>query len=371
MHAFLAAVILLSATPASSEKVDRAVWLERHGKPPVEYLLDSFAKHRVVIAGEAHWIRHDAELIAATIPHLPAAGVRTVAVETFSSDAQETIDRLVSANVWNDEDAVAVLRAGAWPYREYGEILRAAWQTNLKEPGSIRVVGLGPPLGWREKNVDYDAFMAAQILKAIGPGGKALVLLGLHHAFTRYEQPTVLDDGRVDGFVDRTGNILRRSLGEFVFLVVLHRPVWCGSPRQWSYCHPASGAIDCAAAGRARPVGFDLADSPFEAIEMDPAVYYAHGYPSLRLIDFADGWIWFSPIEEYRGAELISLEEFAPDANAMNQVRQNNPFSNKAGLTDVEIAKLWAETAARMENFRVMRRWTGLPPLSDLCANQR
>lgn len=369
MPALLAVMILLLDANVAGDTARRASWLQRNGQPPVEYLLAAFEERRVVIAGEAHWIRHDAELIAATIPRLPDAGVQTVAVETFSSDAQETIDRLVSADAWNEDDAIAVLRAGAWPYREYGDILRAAWRTNRNIPGSIRVLGLGPPLGWREKRVDYDAFMAARILTAIGPRGKALVLMGLHHAFTRYEQPSVLDNGRVDGFMDRAGNILRRNLGDAVFLVILHRPFWCGSPVKWSYCYPASGAIDCAVAASAHPVGFDLADSPLEAIEMDPAVYYAHGYPSLRLIDFADGWIWFSPIEDYRGAQLIPLEEFAPDADAMNQVRQNNPFSNRTDLTDTEIAKLWDDRAAASKDLMKMRRWTELPALSELCGN--
>ncbi len=369
MYRITALIIFLCTSSASSQTAERELWLKKHGQPPVEYILSSFADHRIVIAGEAHWIRHDAELIAATVPRLASAGVGIVAVETLSSDSQERIDRLISADTWDETESIAVLRRAAWPYQQYGDILRAAWEANRKAPSSVRVLGLGPPLGWRETRLDYDEFMARRILDAIGSDGRALVYLGLHHAFTRYEQPTVLDNGRADGFMDRAGNMLRRGLGDSVFLIVLHRPFWSGSPSRWGYALPANGYIDCAAGRLGRPIGFDLQGSPFGSIEMDRAVYYAHGYPSLRLIDFADGWIWFTTIENYRGAELIPLSKFAPDAIAMDEVRANNPFSNKTGLTDSEIETLWSDTREKMKDYLAMRRWSDLPQAMEHCPN--
>lgn len=368
MHRVSVAFLLfLAASSPAATNADPAGWLERNGRPPVDYVLSSFNNHRVVILGEAHWIRHDAELVAAAIPRLPSKGVRFVGVEVFPSTEQARIDRLVNAETWVESEAVAVLRAAAWPYRQYAEILRAAWRTNREAPGSIRVIGLGPPADHREKKIDYDAFLAGRVLDEIGRDGRALVYVGLHHAFTRYHQPAVLDNGRADEFMDRAGNMLARRLGEEVFLIVLHRPFWCGSPVSWSYCLPADGAIDCAAAGAGRPVGFDLVGSPFAAIEMDHSVYYAHGYPSVRLIDFADGWIWFATIDRYRGAELIPLTEFAPDAATRDQVRKHNPFSNKRDLTDAEIEALWAQQAKQMDDTLAMRRWNDLPAAMERC----
>ncbi|HUP47706.1 MAG TPA: ChaN family lipoprotein [Thermoanaerobaculia bacterium] len=234
MRAILLLLPLLAVVPAAGGNGDLKLWLESHGRPPVEYLLSAFDDHRLVIAGEGHWIRHDAELIAAAVPRLAGKGVGILAAEMFPADEQERIDRLVVAEEWNQADAVTVLRAAAWPYRQYLDILRAAWKTNQGAPGAIRIVAFGPPSDFRERGIDPDEFMAQRILEEIGPRDRALVYAGLHHGFTRYEQPTILDNGRVDGFMVRMGGVLRQRLDDDVFLVVLHRPFWCGSPPRWT-----------------------------------------------------------------------------------------------------------------------------------------
>jgi hypothetical protein len=52
--------------------------------PAQDYVLEKLARHRIVLLGEGHWIRHDAELVAALVPRLAERG-SVLAMETRSS----------------------------------------------------------------------------------------------------------------------------------------------------------------------------------------------------------------------------------------------------------------------------------------------
>lgn len=196
-------------------------------------------------------------------------------------------------------------------------------------------------------------------------GGRVVFYAGLHHAFTHYYQPELNLNGTVRSFIDRSGNILRRRLGTRVFLITLHRPFWCGS-EPWDYCLPVDGRIDCAAAVHNQPVGFDVAGSPIESASLGTQSYYSHGYPSLRLVDFTDGWVWFKPIEDYQLVSLIPLDEYAPDPAAVDEVLAHNPFSDEA-VTVERLRELWAEETLSLRDPLKRRRWQGLQGWRDLC----
>ena len=106
-------------------------YLRTRATPPAEYVLAKLAQHRVVIVGEAHWIRHDAQFIAGLVPALQAQGA-DLAMEILPASGQGAIDALLSAETWNVQGANTVMRAAAWPYREYRDILEAAWSANRK-----------------------------------------------------------------------------------------------------------------------------------------------------------------------------------------------------------------------------------------------
>jgi hypothetical protein len=344
-------------------------FLRERGMAPVSYVSARLETHRVVILGEAHWTRHDVELMSALIPELRRKEA-VLALEMFSASNQELLDEIVSADRWDEARAMKVVRDAAWPYREYLDIVHAAWEANRAPGPPIRILALGPGLDWREtlpKGVTYDSFMAAQVMDALRGGAKRVVVYaGLHHAFTHYHQPELDLSGRARGFMDRAGNILRRELGVRVFMIALHKPLWCGE-EPWSYCLPLDGAIDCAAATLGRPVGFDLAGSPFGPMELGPSSYYAHGYPSLRMIDFADGWIWFAPVESYELVELIPLTEFAPDAEALEYVLAHSPFANdKQSLEELE--KSWERESERRRSPLESRGWWTVAGWRELCA---
>ena len=252
---------------------------------PADYVLAKLAAHPVVFLGEAHWIRHDAELVAALAPELARQRI-VLAMETLRASDQPALDRLLAAPEWDERAALALQRRAAWPYREYLGILKAAWRAGRDAGTPLRIVALSPDSDWRERGLGYDAFLAERVLAEVEAKRRVLVYCGIHHAFTRYHQPELDLDGRARSFMDRSGNILRRKLGERVFLVTLHRPVWCGQ-EPWSYCLPLDGAIDCLAAEAGRPIGFDVAGTELGAREIDPGVYYAHGYATLAMSAYA------------------------------------------------------------------------------------
>jgi len=61
--------------------------------PPVEYVLEALERHTIVLLGEGHWIRHDAELVASLVPRLAEARI-VLAMETLQAPDQDAIDRL-------------------------------------------------------------------------------------------------------------------------------------------------------------------------------------------------------------------------------------------------------------------------------------
>jgi hypothetical protein len=136
--------------------------------------------------------------------------------------------------------------------------------------------------------------------------------------------------------MDRMGNILWRQFAADVFLIALHKPDGCGAGENpfGELCAPLNGLIDCAAiAAGGRPVAFDILGSPIAESKFDASSFYAVGHPLLRMIDYADGYVWFGPVDEIKLVEMIPLADYAaddakkPEAQAEWQ-KQADDFAN-------------------------------------------
>lgn len=372
LAALLGTFLPLSAQGQAGEGLR---FLQTRSRPPADYVLSKLADHRAVLLGEAHRIRHDVQLVIDLIPRLRGSGADALALEILPAASQPAIDRIVTAETWDSAAATEVLRTAAWPYREYLDILHAAWQWNRgKAPEErLRLLALGPGLDWRERlppGDDYESFMARIVLEFLKPPGRrVLVYSGLHHAFTRYHQPELPRDRKVERFMDRAGNILWRELGEDVFLIVLEAPWQCRGEEgeKWARCLPVGGAIDCAASALGRSAGFDIAGSPFAELRIGPDFLYGLGYPSLRLVDFADGFVWTRPIEEYQTVSLLTLSDFAPDEESLRQVAQNHPFSDEKNLDRAASQALWDEELERLRNAQSSFGWNRLSGWRKAC----
>lgn len=376
----LLAVFLLVEAPSARAQDTRAPGgspLLGPTQPAADYILARLRLHRIVLVGEAHWLRHDAELLGEVIGRLEDPETR-VAVEWVPAARQPDLDRLTSAPEWNPAQALALLRASAWPYREYLDALEGVWRVNQRRDPSLprtRVLAVGPPSegpGAPGQSPGPDRFMADIVIKELAsPRARVLAWLGLHHAFTRYHLPDLplRGGGRVNVFSDRAGNILWRSFGQQVFAIVLHHPWFCWQGDEWGRCLPLDGVIDCAAVSLGGRVGFDVTTAPIGTRLISPAFWYGQGQPAVRLLDLVDGYVWSRPIEEYRHVTVIPLEEFAPDDEALAEVMRRNPVRDEPFASVDQLRAAWREYTSSMQDTLARRRWTHLVRWRDACGS--
>jgi hypothetical protein len=375
MLVLLAVPIESGKTKQSTTDADGLVnYLRREAHTPADYVLSKVRDHRIIIVGENHWVKHDANLILELIPRLKDSGVTALGVEMFRDSDQGRIDEAVTGPDWNPAAAMSVMRSASWPYREYLEIIHAVWKINQTLPRAerLKLLALGPEMDWRTRLLPlgqtYDTFMAQTVKDYLSkPQRRILIYCGAHHAFTRYYQPELPRGQRVEQFMNRMGNVLWRDFGEEVFMITLHRPWQCRTGEKWTRCLPLNGTIDCAAASIGHPVGFDAVRSPFAELKVAPEFLYSLGYSSLRLGDITDGYIWTIPIESYKAVDLLPLSEFAPDPPSLEYVSENNPFSDKRGLGRSELESLASAELARLRDFVKSSGWENLAGWHQRC----
>lgn len=330
-------------------------WLADHGKPPVEYVVGLFAHHDVVFLGEWHRIRHDLELVQSLLAPLHAAVVHTLATEFARREDQALIDS-VTLGAARREDLARRINFKSNVYRgyqEYVDIFRAAWEVNRGRadgtpPFRMLALNDSPDWSWITKPGDRDdpdvmrkvrrnggeEHWARGILDEVESGQKVLVYSGIHHAFTGYLQPIVMD-GRFVRFEEtRAGNYVYRAIGKRAVTVFLHSPWWGGGGYDDNLVHPADGVLDAFMLNREGgpyAVGFSLDDSPFGALRIENAVY-RHGYDDgFTPARFADGWIYTKPISEYAG--MTAIPGWINDTNIDEARRQMpNPAFRAASI---------------------------------------
>jgi heme-binding uptake protein ChaN (Tiki superfamily) len=346
------ALLLAAAAPLVANPMQE--FLRQRGMTPADYVLSKLDDHRIVIVGENHWQRSDALLVASIVPELRRREV-ALAMEVFLASSQSEIDALISSSEWDPQLANRILHAADWPYVQYRDILHRAWEVNRATAGvPLRLLALGPPGDWREQGIRYDAFMAERVQGYATDGKRpVLVYCGMHHAFTHYLQVERTRDGRATEFMDRMGNLLYRKFGQDVFLVALHKPDGCGEQGNAfaKLCAPLGGEIDCAAVRNGgAPVGFDILGSPIAETKLEAVSFYAVAHPLLRMVDFADGYVWQAPVDDARMVDLIPLQEYEPEK-----------------AEDAERRAEWEKRAADLAEPRKRASWASLPAWRSRC----
>ena len=363
-HVVLVMHLLIGSVAHADTSANITDYLQQQSQSPADYVLSKASSHKVTIIGEAHWLKQDVSFVAALIPALHDAEV-DLAAEVFPASQQAEIDQLITSPKWSNVRATAVMRAANWPYHEYRDLLRTAWLVNRSSDRRIHILALGPPDDWRTSLLPegdtYDSFMADKVVKHLAKTGRSIVVYtGMHHAFTRYYQAELSLTGTATAYMDRMGNILFRRFGEQVFLIALHKPIWCGSPAEPSYCLPFAGRIDCAASRIGRQVGFDVVNSPLSELRFELTDYYAYGHNALRFTDYTDGYVWLGGVDSFRPVRIIELGEFAPDSASLHEVMKTNPFTDEEDVTEGRLREIWAEQTERQQDFLARRKWMHL-----------
>jgi hypothetical protein len=309
------------ATLGDSAKSMYLAFLRDSGSPPAEYVTSRFRKYDVVILGEFHRIRHDPLFVAGLIPRLHASGVNLLGYEFACPEDQDRVDRLLTGDSFDEPLAISIQRnlgGGFWPYQEYLEVFRSAWALNAGLPDGREKFRILPMTAFvdgaklregtpeerleQEKRLYFTDSLIADIVEreALAKGKKILVYCGIHHGFSKFRQPRFDDDALtcLGGFSEkRGGQRIYARHPEKVVTLVLHAPHIDLSFRTFTL--PWNGVIDRAFEGSGRPVGFDVAGSPFAALTETTTVY-ACGRGSVSLEEFCDGYIILDQIPNYQ-----------------------------------------------------------------------
>lgn len=359
--AFLAPILVIAGActavqePAPLDPAVRAKlseWLDDHARAPVDYVVGLFEERDVVFLGEYHRILHDVLLVQSLLDPLYRAGVHVLVTEFGDHRDQALIDSLVDASEWDEALARRIVfrQYPWWGYQEYVDVYRAAWELNASRPTGappFRVLGMN-----NQDVMSSESTWAEVILAEVEKGEKVLVHCGIHHAFTRYRQP-IVTDGEFRGLGGgRAGNFVYESIGGRAATVFLHAP-WPGpAGYDGEGTHPADGIIDALTLereGGPRPVGFDVADTPFGILRIENTVYH-HGYPEFVLEDFCDGWIYTKPISEYEGVTPI---DGWIDEDNLEEVRRSSEIHRKISVGGA--MRIIANSANIPRRFRHLR----------------
>lgn len=346
MRSFLSALLCLGlafASTATAADGDTPYLgaLAKEGAPPQAYVLRQFEHADLVLLGEDHAVAQNLAFVRDLIPRLHRAGIHNLVMEFGAQEDQRELDRLLTAPEY-DEAALRRLMFhynSAWSWKEYLGLYRAAWELNRRLPAGsapFRIVNMSYVYRWDQFRAPrtpeslqrifwrgtVDRFRADLIdAEVLAKGGKALVLTGTPHAFTRYAMPAVAANN--EGFCayddQWLGNrLLRRAPGRVVS-VLLHQPFPNRADRRPAYVQPAGGAVERLMAERGNaPVGFDLRGSVLGALPDDS--FYATCRSDFRLADLFDGYVFLAPFRQLRPATADPT--FVDESNLAEALRQ-------------------------------------------------
>lgn len=114
-------------------------YLQQHYISPEDYVIEKFKTYDVVILGEHHLRKHSPVFVQNLIPLLYQNGMYNIVMEFYDSTDQNLIDALITLETYNETQARTISLstltvAGFLGYREYTDILKAAWNVNKNLP---------------------------------------------------------------------------------------------------------------------------------------------------------------------------------------------------------------------------------------------
>mgnify|MGYP001336849730 CR=1 FL=1 len=288
-----------------------------------EHLVELASSKQLVLLGDQIGISQHVSFVAQILPELHEAGVRNLAWEFTNSRAQQQLDGLLSADEWNDvvcTELFVDLMGIGFTYREYAEVVKAAWSLNRtleSSASAFRIIGLGIPTYVEDPELldgrsaselelrnwwmgghyrDVAAFHMANILtnEILRTGERALVLVSSERSTTNFVQ---WDDGLPTVSV---GNLLYRWVGEGVARAVFHGAI------ADSMAVERVEALVAAAPENPETFGIALNLATLGSVGLNEVVGSVDGVDtSLRLRDIADSYLWIAGVDDWEPCELI------------------------------------------------------------------
>jgi uncharacterized RDD family membrane protein YckC len=307
-------------------------WLEQNSKNPVEYAVETAAKHQVTIFGEVHEVKDYLVFLNEIIPELYyRAGVTCIAMGVCLAKDNEKINRLVTASEFDPELALEIARHqpwGIWGSKEYWDVFETVWKLNQKIPAGkkkMRLIGIdmkwdGPSMGlftggegakikapiWEKLRIlrlfddillmlKRDELMARNIEKEIIEKGEhGIVWVGLNHSYTNYQQ-SIMVNGKLVRKFNQMGMMLHQKYGDEIFQVAFHQ--YFDSVMK-DFIEKIMGKREHV------PVAFDVADSPFGKLRDNCSQDY-NSLPGLRFADKICGYIYLKPLKKLNKCQWL------------------------------------------------------------------
>ena len=317
-------------------------YLKANGKPPIEYVVDKFKQHDVVILGEPHQVKEVCEFVSQLIePAYHQGGVRYLAMEVFKYKNTALANQIVTGESYDEESALQLLRDCGWPewgFQEYIDILKAVWQVNQKLPPEAEkfkvvcmesdwdgsVLRTGKSL-WKLPGIFYrmatrDKFMAKVLdWTVVKKGKKVLVHVGANHDFTHYRQAVARNGELIAEVSPRFGYILYEKYGERIFQVCLHyqhtQPEeLTRGDNSLGTRQPLGGLLEeMFVLNDNIPVGFDVVGSPFASLRDNESYYFTY-QKYVVFSDIARGYVLLKTMKQLHGVSwadgFVNKENF-------------------------------------------------------------
>ncbi len=299
-------------------------YLRTNEKSPIEYVVEKFKQHDVVMLGEQHEVREVCEFISNLIePLYHQANVKHFAMEVLKYKNQYSANKIVTGEEYDEQLVLQLFRDTGfpvWGFQEYMDILKEIWRVNQTLPPDkekIKVVCLANDLDgtvlesrrhlfWKLPGCFYRMAMNDEIMakvlewEVLRKGEKVLIQIGSGHTYTHYRQPAVKSGKLVAEVSPRFGYILHGKYGNRIFQVVLH---------QWGMSYdfisgnvkiqqPLGGLLEEVFAENGnKPVGFDVISSPFASLRDSNQYLFAYQ----RYVVFSDvarGYVFLKPLKK-------------------------------------------------------------------------
>ncbi len=276
-----------------------------------DYLIGQFKVKDVIFLGEIHRIRENVDFAGKMIPVLHKNGIHLLFSEFARFKDTKRIDSLITAKVFDKNLALCIMFDNAWDwgYKEYVDLYYSAWKTNQSlKPNEkpFRIIGIEQYDNEGTGIYDQEQFWT-YLIDSIGikKGEKVLVYCGMHHAFTNFHQPYLVND-TLKGFVStRVGNWVYKKYPTKTITVLLHGP-WYGSNYSKTVL-PCNGKIDSlvnSLMNHTESIGFSTANPRFDDYSLNNSLY-GLGNTNARLKDLCQGYIVVKPICELNPVTVI------------------------------------------------------------------
>ena len=297
---------------------------------PFDYLSQKIKQYNVVSLGEDHWIKDHMLFLADYLDYVAndtTFHIDALAWESGNSIDQKKADTLMMSKTFREDLALLILRDApdtyGWPYKEAMEDIKALWRYNRAQGKFTRLLLLDPPYMLQlldgdkyEYTLSRDQSTANKIAGYVGQNKKVLYYAGSSHTQRQFHCSYNAKSGMYH--VQATaGKILSVLYPNRVFSIKL----WGGlmgnngyipatDDFRWERC--GDGLADEAFRQNGdRPVGFDIAGSPFANILISDFFHFQYSERMLSksngspfranesLGDRVDGIIFFRPVNEF------------------------------------------------------------------------